>query len=729
MLRLVDVLASLARTVTRLAGAMYEVLDDPHAAYSKLGKAIRATLGGARSALPGIRRRKAPETPESERPPAPRCLTDMGAFLCSLNALSGSTRRFSRIAAWLLLAVLVYVLDVWLIGSVASYIAAVRAWVTGGLQGAPDTALARAIFGHPFRASLSLVAGRLPHAIVSAWLKANAVIIPLAAVALIATRRWAGRQGLLQFSSDPSRGTASWMERPYANPALRTGKQGGLIFGQDVKTGRTVCMPRPSDNRLNSHVAVFGASGSMKSRAYIMNAILQATLMGASVIVTDSKGDLYSKCAAYLEEKGYAVKVFNTVSMLNSDRWNLLGEVRTDLDAQVLTDIIVANTVLPGGARGKSDTFWVQGEMGLIKALALYITSELPPDRQNMGSYYSMITTGQSTYLDGIFAGVRSGSPARLSYNIFLQSPAAVRDGIISGMGNRLQIFQNELVRAFTATSDIDLQLPGKRKCAYFCIMPDYHSAYDYLSSLFFSFLFIRLIELADSRPGHMLEVPCLFLMDEFPNIAAISDFKKKLATIRSRNMHASIVFQDLSQLEDRYPNRGWTGIIGNCDWRLFLGANDPDTARFVETLLGKGTVETRSTSKHTGLEGWFDWGKQTMKPETRNLMNLDEILRLPLDEAILFIRGQSPLRIKKMDYLYHQLAGKLVERDINGYLPPWAREYRDGFQLGAVETTAFSPPLPAETDGRPGRGDGKKNYKKRQERPDGDNSFFPRPG
>ena len=159
--------------------------------------------------------------------------------------------------------------------------------------------------------------------------------------------------------------------------------------------------------------------------------------------------------------------------------------------------------------------------------------------------------------------------------------------------------------------------------------MPDYHSAYDYLSSLFFSFLFIRLIELADSTPEKTLPVPCLFLLDEFPNIAGINEFKKKLATIRSRNMHASIVFQDISQLEDRYPNKGWTGIIGNCDSRLFLGANDQETAKFVETLLGKGTVITKSFSRNAGPKGWFDWGRETARPESRNLMNLDEVLRL----------------------------------------------------------------------------------------------------
>jgi type IV secretion system protein VirD4 len=526
-----------------------------------------------------------------------------------------------------------------------------------------------------------IIAGDLPAGVLIAWLKGNLVLAPLvlAIILFVLGRRWAIKRGILKFSADPSRGTATWMSRRQTRDVLRTGYGPGLIFGKDLVTGQILRMPPPSESRYNSHVAVIGSSGSMKSRAYITNAILQATLMGASVIVTDSKGVLYNKCAAFLEREGYTVRVFNTVNMLNSDRFNLLGEVKTDLDAQVLTEIIIANTVLPGGAKGKSDVFWVQGEMGLIKAIALYCVNTLPEKRRNMASFYSMITTGRSTYLDGLFANVQPDSPERLSYNIFLQSPGTVRDGIISGLANRLQIFQNGLVRAFTASSDIDLALPGKQKCAYFCIMPDYHSAYDYLSSLFFSFLFMRLIELADSTLEKALPVPCLFLLDEFPNIAGISDFKKKLATIRSRNMHASIVFQDISQLEDRYPNKGWAGIIGNCDSRLFLGANDPETAGFVETLLGKGTVVARSRTRHAGPLGWLEWGRETARPESRNLMNLDEVLRLPLDEAILLIRGQNPLRLKKMDYSQHPLATRLIERNINDYLPSWARAFRDG--------------------------------------------------
>ena len=645
-------------------------------------------------------------------------------------------RHLRRYAAWLVLGMAIYVLDVWAVGSASTAATAVQTWLARGMKGEPNFTWGRLFFACPFRAAGLIITGGLPAGVITAWLKGNLVAVPLAFGLCGSVRRGMRRKGFLKFSGDPSRGTATWMDQYHISSVLRTGYGPGLIFGKDLATGKALRMPPPNETRYNSHVAVFGSSGSMKSRAYITNAILQATLMDASIIVTDSKGVLYNKCAAFLESEGYTVRVFNTVNMRNSDRFNLLGEVKTDLDAQVLTDIIIANAVLPGGAKGKSDLFWVQGEMGLIKAIALYCVTMLPKERRNMGSFYSMITTGMPTYLDGLFTGVKSSSPARLSYNIFLQSPETVRDSIISGLANRLQIFQNELVRAFSATSDFDLCLPGKQKCAYFCIMPDYHSAYDYLSSLFFSFLFIRLIELADSTPEKTLPVPCLFLLDEFPNIAGINEFKKKLATIRSRNMHASIVFQDISQLEDRYPNKGWTGIIGNCDSRLFLGANDQETAKFVETLLGKGTVITKSFSRNAGPKGWFDWGRETARPESRNLMNLDEVLRLPLDEAILLIRGQNPLRIKKMDYSQHPLASRLVERNINDYLPPWAKEYSDGCQFNPMDTDkSAATPGASGQDKRSGgqKYGGRKGGSKQAEIARGDNPgrsepFFPKP-
>ena len=158
------------------------------------------------------------------------------------------------------------------------------------------------------------------------------------------------------------------------------------------------------------------------------------------------------------------------------------------------------------------------------------------------------------------------GHPAKAPYNIFKQAGDKVRGGVIVGLGARLQVFQNELICQITNRNDIDLVLPGKEKCAYFCITSDQDSTFDFLASLFFSFLFIKLVRFADAEGvDGQLPIPVNFILDEFPNIGAIPDFKKKISTVRSRNIAVSVIFQNLAQLRNRYPNDEWQEILGNC--------------------------------------------------------------------------------------------------------------------------------------------------------------------
>jgi type IV secretion system protein VirD4 len=241
-------------------------------------------------------------------------------------------------------------------------------------------------------------------------------------------------------------------------------------------------------------------------------------------------------------------------------------------------------------------------------------------------------------------------------------------------LGTRLQVFQNKLVQKITETSDIDLELPGKEKCAYFCISSDTDSTFDFLAGLFFSFLFIKLTRYADMNGG-TLNPNVYFLLDEFPNIGAIPDFTKKISTMRSRGIHSSVVFQNISQLKNRYPNDAWLEIIGNCDTRLFLGCTDVATAQFVSDLLGQATVEARTFRKHAGLEGLFDFGDISLSTQKRPLLTPDEILRLDHRNAIVILRGQKPLLVEKMDYTKHSLAKEIKPVPITEYIPEWAKE------------------------------------------------------
>lgn len=448
-------------------------------------------------------------------------------------------------------------------------------------------------------------------------------------------------------------GTAGFMTEGEARKVLNVGRWSGIIFGE--LNGRVVSLPPGA--YFNRHVAVFGASGSMKSRAYVRTNILQLSKEGHSMILTDPKGELARDTAEYLEEMGYTVRVFNLVNMMRSDRWNPISEVTSDVDAQTFAEVVIANTKIPG-TKG-SDPFWDRAEQNLLKALVLYVVNEYPKEQRNLAAVYTLLAKKDREEIDRMFFRLPLDHPAKMPYNIYAQADDRVRTGVVIGLGTRLQVFQNQLVGELTATSDIDLTLPAKEKCAYFAVFPDTDSTFDFLAGLFFSFLFIKLMRYADSNGGTG-EKQVYFLLDEFPNIGAIPDFTKKISTMRSRGLHCSIIFQNIAQLKNRYPNDAWQEIIGNCDSRLFLGATDVMTAEFVSSLLGKSTVRTINTRKKAGLEGIFDFGEVSFGTSSRNLLNTDEILRLPHDNAILILRGQKPLIIKKLDYTRHPLAGRL---------------------------------------------------------------------
>ena len=453
-----------------------------------------------------------------------------------------------------------------------------------------------------------------------------------------------------------------------AKKVLGIGTNKGLILG---RIGSKV-VTLPPDTFLNRNVAIFGSPGSMKSRAYIRTNILQLAKEGQSMVITDPKGEIFRDMAEFLKNRGYTVKVFNLVNMKHSDRWNPIETIQDDIDAQLFVEVIISNTKAASTKAG--DPFWDRAEQNLLKALALYVAMEYPEHERNLASVYSLLASAEPKAVDSVFKTLPNSHPAKMPYNIYAQANEQVRTGVIIGLGTRLQVFQNKLVQKITETSDIDLELPGKQKCAYFCISSDTDSTFDFLAGLFFSFLFIKLTRYADMNGGS-LNPNVYFLLDEFPNIGAIPDFTKKISTMRSRGIHSSVVFQNISQLKNRYPNDAWQEIIGNCDTRLFLGCTDVATAQFVSDLLGQATVEAKTHRKHAGLEGIFDFGDISISAQKRPLLTPDEILRLDHKNTIVILRGQKPLMIEKMDYTRHPLAKEIKPAPITEYIPEWTKE------------------------------------------------------
>lgn len=448
-------------------------------------------------------------------------------------------------------------------------------------------------------------------------------------------------------------------------------KSRGVILG--LLYGKAVCLPE--NTRMNRNVAVFGASGSMKSRAYARNVVFQCVARGESLIITDPKSELYGYLCNYLIANGYIVRVFNLINPENSDSWNCLAEIEgQEIMAQLFSDVIIKNT---GSTKG--DHFWDNAEMNLLKALVLYVDQGFPPEGKNIGQVYKLLTLNSEKELNSLFDMLPITHPAKAPYNIFKQASDTVRSGVIIGLGTRLQVFQNKLIRQITSYNEISLTQPGKEKCAYFCITSDQDSTFDFLSSLFMSFVFIKLVRYADKYGNSgKLPVPVHILADELANGGCtIADLTKKISTIRSRHLSISCIFQNLPQMQNRYPDNQWQEIIGNCDTQLFLGCTDEMTAEFISNRSGDVSIVVSTEAKQLNTWRVSDYTpeyRETHSIGKRKLMTPDEVLRLPLDQALIILRGQKVLKVGKYDYTLHPESKKLSLCRASDHVPQWRK-------------------------------------------------------
>lgn len=495
------------------------------------------------------------------------------------------------------------------------------------------------------------------------------------------------RERNLEYSDKGTYGTAGFMEDTEMKTVLEVvtdvRKTDGLILGE--LDGKLICLPR--DSPMNKNIAVYGASGSMKSRAFCRNAIFQSVKRGDSIICTDPKSELYEDMSEYLRDSGYTVRVFNLVDPEHSDAWACLREIEGDeIMAQVFSDTIIKNT---GSARG--DHFWDSAEMNLLKALVLYVEQSYPEKSNTIGEAYKLITLKNEQELNSLFDMLPVSHPAKAPYQIYKQAGESVRSGILIGLGSRLQVFQSELIRKITGYNEIDLTLPGRAKCAYFIIISDQDSTFDFLSSLFFSFLFIKLVRYADRNfSGGKLPVAVNIIGDEWPNIGTMPDFCRRLSTIRSRNLNMTgICFQSIAQLQNRYPLNQWAEILGSCDTHLFLGATDEVTAKLVSDRSGEVSINVSSKSKMLGtwrISNYTPEYRETYSVGKRKLLTPDEVLRLPITDALIILRGQKVLKVQKFDYTKHPESKKLRPVKASAHIPEW-HKYK-GTETGFTPTS-----------------------------------------
>jgi type IV secretion system protein VirD4 len=312
--------------------------------------------------------------------------------------------------------------------------------------------------------------------------------------------------------------------------------------------------------------------------------------------------------------------------------------------------------------------------LNLLKALVLYVEQTYSEKEKNIGEVYQLLTMESEDEFNSLFKNLDKSHPAIAPYNIFKQSSETVRSGIIVGLASRLQVFQNKLIKQITRRDEIDLELPGKEKCAYFCITSDQDSTFDFLSSLFISFVFIKCIRYADKYcEGGRLPVPVHFLGEELVNCGVIPDLSRKISVIRSRNFSMSCVFQNLAGLQNRYPLNQWQEILGNCDVQIFLGCTDELTAKFISDRSGEASINVSSRAKQLGTYRISDYTpeyRETSGIGKRKLLTMDEVLRIPIDKALVIIRGQKVLQVDKYDYSNHPETKKLISCKASEYIP-----------------------------------------------------------
>ena len=404
-------------------------------------------------------------------------------------------------------------------------------------------------------------------------------------------------------------------------------------------------------------------SGSGKSASYSIPNAFQCL---GSYVFTDPKGELYDKTAGYLKSQGYEIKVLNLVNPSNSDGYNPLMHISSELDVDV-----IANTIVKGqkAEAGGSDPYWDDMAEMLLKALIYYLIAKRPEEEQNLASCSELVraanSNGGSNLLTELINELPYDHPARMYYKSIEIAPEKTYGSILSSLQSKLGKFDSKEIAEVTSTDTINFEEIGTKKTAVYVISSDTHKAYDFLLTIFFAQMIQQLYNFADENGGR-LKMPTYFILDEFANIGQIPDFDKKISTSRSRGISFSVILQNLDQLEAVYE-KSYETIMGNCDTHVFLGSNSFKTVEYFSKALGEKTVFRDSKSinrdKHYHKQGLSESDQSV----ARALMTPDELRRLDNDLCIIFEKGVRPVKARKFYYFEKpQMVRKLEEVRMN---------------------------------------------------------------
>ena len=459
-----------------------------------------------------------------------------------------------------------------------------------------------------------------------------------------------------KFRQGKEYGSARWGNRKDIEPYMDENFQNNILL---TKTERLSMNGRPSNPKYarNKNVLVIGGSGSGKTRFYVKPNLMQ---MHSSYCVTDPKGTIVLECGKMLEDNGYEIRILNTINFKKSMKYNPFSYIHSEKDILKLVQTIIANTKGEGEKAGED--FWVKAEKLYYTALIAYIYYEAPKEEKNFATLLDMIDASEvreddenyKNPIDRLFEALEKKEPRHFAvkqYKKYKLAAGKTAKSILISCGARLAPFDIQELRDLMSEDELELDCIGDRKTALFVIISDTDDTFNFVVSIMYSQLFNLLCDKADDVYGGRLPVHVRFLLDEFANIGLIPKFEKLIATIRSREISASIILQAQSQLKAIYKDNADT-IIGNCDSTLFLGGKEKTTLKELSETLGKETIDLYNISETKSNQNSFAMNYQKTG---KDLMSQDEIIVMDGGKCIFQLRGVRPFFSDKYDITKHK--------------------------------------------------------------------------
>ena len=435
-----------------------------------------------------------------------------------------------------------------------------------------------------------------------------------------------------------------------------------------TQTERLQMNGRPSSPKYarNKNVLIIGGSGSGKTRFFVKPNLMQ---MHSSYVVTDPKGTVLLEVGKMLQSNGYRIKVLNTINFTKSCHYNPFSYIRSEKDILKLVNTIIVNT--KGEGAQATEDFWVKAEKLYYQALIAYIWYEAPEEEQNFSMLIDLIDASEAreddeefkNAVDLLFEELEKEDPTHFAvrqYKKYKLAAGKTAKSILISCGARLAPFDIRELRELTSYDELELDTLGEVKTAMFVIISDTDATFNFLVSIMYAQLFNLLCDKADDVYGGRLPIHVRCLLDEFANIGQIPSFEKLIATIRSREISASIILQSKSQLKAIYKDNADT-IEGNCDTTLFLGGKEKTTLKEMAEILGKETIDLYNTSDTRGTSQSYGLNYQKTGKE---LMSQDEIAVMDGGKCIMQVRGVRPFFSDKYDITKHKQYKNLSDYD-----------------------------------------------------------------